>query len=102
MTKRKFIPVYEPLLAGNEKKYLQECIDTNWISSQGKYIKEFESEFAKFHKLSHALSTSNGTTALHLALISLGIGKGDEVIVPLNLCSISKCHYLYARHSNAC
>jgi len=79
---RKFIPVYEPLLSGNEEKYLLDCVRTAWISSQGSYITKFEEGFCDYFNTPAALSTSNGTVALHLALLALGIGKGDEVIVP--------------------
>lgn len=77
-----FIPVYQPSLTGNEKKYVNECLDTSWISAKGKFVQQFETEFAKYIGIDHAVTVSNGTVALHLALISLGIGKGDEVIVP--------------------
>jgi perosamine synthetase len=76
------IPVYQPLLANNEKKYVNECLDSTWISSKGKFIAEFENKFAEYVGIDHATSICNGTVALHLALISLGIGAGDEVIVP--------------------
>ncbi|OYU95049.1 MAG: perosamine synthetase [Bacteroidetes bacterium B1(2017)] len=76
------IPVYQPALNGNEKKYVNECLDTTWISSKGKFINEFESSFANFIGIKYAASVSNGTVALHLAMIALGIGPGDEVIVP--------------------
>lgn len=76
------IPVYQPSLAGNEKKYVIDCLDSTWISSKGKYINEFETSFAKYIGIQHAASVSNGTVAIHLALIALGIGPGDEVIVP--------------------
>ena len=76
------ISVLEPSLLGNELSYVTECIETNWISSQGKFVTQFEKAFEEFHHGSHALSVSNGTVALHLALISLGVGPGDEVIVP--------------------
>lgn len=75
-------PVYQPSLSGNEKKYVNECLDSTWISSKGKFIKEFEDGFAKFIDVKHAASVSNGTVAIHLALVALGIGHGDEVIVP--------------------
>lgn len=76
------IPIYQPTLDGNEKKYVNECLDTSWISSRGKFIPEFEEGFAKFVGSRYATSVSNGTVALHLALVALGIGHGDEVIVP--------------------
>ena len=76
------IPIYEPYLKGNEKKYLDDCLKTNWISSQGKYIEKFEKLFSKYHDSLNAVATSNCTTALHLALKAYGIGKGDEVICP--------------------
>jgi perosamine synthetase len=75
-------PVYQPSLTGNEKKYVNECLDSTWISSKGKFIKLFEDEFSKFINIRHATSVSNGTVAIHLALVALGIGPGDEVIVP--------------------
>jgi perosamine synthetase len=76
------IPVCEPFLCGKEKEYVLDCIKTNWISSLGKYIGEFEQRFAQYCGSKYGVSTTSGTTALHLALASLGIGKGDEVIVP--------------------
>lgn len=76
------IPVYQPELSGNEKKYVNECLDTTWISSQGKFVKEFETKFANYVGINHAIAVSNGTVALHLALVALGIAKDDEVIVP--------------------
>lgn len=76
------IPIFEPFLRGNEKKYLNDCIDTNWISSQGKYITEFESSLANYHNLDYGIATSSCTTALHLALKALDIGPGDEVLCP--------------------
>ncbi|HZH65609.1 MAG TPA: DegT/DnrJ/EryC1/StrS aminotransferase family protein [Flavisolibacter sp.] len=75
-------PVYQPSLTGNEKKYVNECIDSTWISSKGVFISRFEEEFARFINVRHAATVSNGTVALHLALMALGIGPGDEVIVP--------------------
>ncbi|MBT8379907.1 MAG: DegT/DnrJ/EryC1/StrS aminotransferase family protein, partial [Ignavibacteria bacterium] len=75
-------PVYQPSLNGNEKKYVQECMDSTWISSKGKFINQFENEFSKFTGIKHSVAVSNGTVALHVALLALGIEKDDEVIVP--------------------
>ena len=76
------IPVCEPVLPGNEKKYVIDCLDTNWISSKGKYIDKFENGFAEYCGVDHAVSCTSGTTALHLLLRALGLGPKDEVIVP--------------------
>ena len=76
------IPVCEPLLTGRELEYASDCLKTNWISSAGKYIPEFEKRFAEYCGCKYGISTTSGTTALHLALASLGIGPGDEVIMP--------------------
>lgn len=76
------IPVCEPLLGEKELEYVTDCIKTNWISSKGKYIEEFENKFAKYCGAAYGIATMNGTAALHLALESLGIGEGDEVILP--------------------
>jgi perosamine synthetase len=76
------IPIYQPSLSGNEKKYVNECLDSTWISSKGKFISEFEQRFAEYTGVRHAASVCNGTVALHLALVALGVGAGDEVIVP--------------------
>jgi perosamine synthetase len=77
-----FIPVNEPLLDGNEKKYLLECIETGWISSEGPFIKEFEQKFAARVGRKHGIAVTNGTAALDAAVEALGIGLGDEVIMP--------------------
>lgn len=77
-----FIPVYRPDLTGNEKKYVDECLDTGWISSIGRFVAEFEVELARRLEVKHAIAVSNGTVALHLALHCLDVGPGDEVIVP--------------------
>lgn len=75
-------PVYQPDLSGNEKKYINECIDSSWISSKGRFVKEFEYEFSRKIGVEYSTSVCNGTVALHLAMIVLGLGPGDEVIVP--------------------
>jgi len=77
-----FIPVAAPMLVGNEKAYVMDCLKSTWISSSGKYIERFETSFADFCGAKHAISCCNGTVALHLALMALGVGPGDEVIVP--------------------
>jgi len=76
------IPIMEPSLIGNEIEYVTECIKTNWISSQGAFVRKFETMFTEYCGYPYALAVSNGTVALHLALVSLHIGPGDEVIVP--------------------
>ena len=77
-----FIPVNEPLLNGNEKKYLNECIDTGWISSEGPFVKRFEEEFSARMGRKYGIAVCNGTAALDVAVEALGVGPGDEVILP--------------------
>ncbi len=72
----------KPNLAGNELKYVSDCVETEWISSQGYYVTKFEELVGEYIGNPYAVAVSNGTVALHLALVSLGIGEGDEVIVP--------------------
>jgi perosamine synthetase len=76
------IPIYKPYFTGRERIYVNECLDSTWISSKGPFIGKFERRFADFIGAKHATSVSNGTVALHLALEALGVGPGDEVIVP--------------------
>ena len=76
------ISVGAPCFNGNEKKYLMECIDSTRVSATGRFIDEFEEQFGRFCGAKHALTCSNGTAALHLALMALGLQPGDEVIVP--------------------
>ena len=80
MSKR--YPVYMPELHGNEKKYVNDCLDSTWISSRGKYVSAFEESFANYLGINYATAVNNGTVAIHGALLALGIGPGDEVIVP--------------------
>ncbi|MDF2529163.1 MAG: DegT/DnrJ/EryC1/StrS aminotransferase [Gammaproteobacteria bacterium] len=77
-----FIPVNEPLLNGNEKKYVNQCIETGWISSEGPFIKEFEEKFATKVGRKFGVAVCNGSAALDAAVAALGIGPGDEVIMP--------------------
>lgn len=77
-----FVPVNTPLLSGNEKKYLNECIDTGWISSEGDFIKQFENKFSTYVGRKFGIAVSNGSAALDVAVQALGIGEGDEVIMP--------------------
>lgn len=76
------IPVCEPTLGGNETKYVTDCLESNWISSAGKYISMFEEQFAAECRCDYGIACANGTVALHLGLAALGIGPGDEVILP--------------------
>lgn len=76
------IPVNEPIMPSRAREYLIECIDTGWISAQGRFVRLFEEAFAEYLGVKHAITTTSGTTALHLALAALGIGSGDEVIIP--------------------
>lgn len=80
--KRTRLPVAEPSISEKELQYVSECVLTGWISSAGKYVNQFESMFAAFCNVEHAVAVSNGTVALHLALETLDIGPGDEVIIP--------------------
>lgn len=76
------IPVCEPCLAGNEERYVLDALRSGWIGSSGKYLSGFEAGFAAYCGAGHGIATSNGTTALHLALTALGVGEGDEVLMP--------------------
>lgn len=76
------IPVNEILLDGNEKKYLLECIETGWISSEGPFVKQFEEQFAARVGRRYGIAVSNGSVALDTTVVALGIGRGDEVILP--------------------
>ena len=77
-----WIPIYRPDLSGNERAYVVDCLDSTWISSIGPYVDRFEEALCRITGMEHAICVSNGTVALHLALHCLGIGPGDEVIVP--------------------
>ena len=76
------VPVNEPLLNGNEKKYLNECIDTGYVSSEGPFVKRFEKSLAGYFGRKHAIAVANGTVAIDIAIEALGLSAGDEVIMP--------------------
>jgi len=82
MEPRRAIPNAVPHLAGNEWKYLKECLDTNWVSSVGPFVDRFEREVAAYVGVPHAVATVNGTAALHVALLAAGVRPDDEVLVP--------------------
>ncbi len=82
MKKLEFIPVSQPDVTGNERNYLNECIETGWVSSVGSFVTRFEEQFAKVCACPYGISVNSGTAALHLALRVLDIGPDDEVIVP--------------------
>ena len=75
-----FIPLHEPKFVGNEKKYLNECIDSTFVSSVGKFVDEFEEKIVNYTGAKYAIATSNGTSALHISLILANVGQSDEVI----------------------
>jgi perosamine synthetase len=77
-----FIPVNEPVLSDDSKKFVNQALDSGWISSSGSFVKEFEEKFAAYIGMKHGIAVCNGTAALHVALLALGVGPGDEVIVP--------------------
>jgi perosamine synthetase len=82
MTVTDFVPVNQVLLDGNEKKYLNQCIDSGWISSEGPFVRQFEEQFAAQVGRKHGVAVANGSVALDAAVVALGLGKGDEVIIP--------------------
>jgi perosamine synthetase len=77
-----FIPISKPFIGAREKELVLDALDSGWVSSIGKYIDEFEAKFARYCGTEYALAVSNGTTGLHLALATLGLKPGDEVIIP--------------------
>ena len=76
------IPLHEPSFTGNEEKYVNDCIKSGWVSSVGNYVDEFENRICDYIKCKHAVSTVNGTSALHLALKTLNIGVNEEILLP--------------------
>lgn len=91
--------VAEPKLDGKELEYVTNCVKTNWISSKGSYVTEFESRFSEYCGAKYGIATSNGTTALHLALAALNIKRGDEVIIPTftMIATANAVHYTGAK-----
>jgi perosamine synthetase len=89
------IPVNKPHISKNALKYVSDCVKTGWISSSGGYIKTFEEKFAKFVGTKHAITTTSGTTALHLALLAMDIKRGDEVILPSHTMMASAAAVVY-------
>ena len=88
---KKNIPLHEPKFFGNEKKYLNQCIDTTFVSSVGKFIDKFEKKIVKYTGAKYAVATTNGTSALHISLILAGVEQNDEVITqPLNF--VASCN----------
>ena len=81
-SKNKFIPVNTPKIFGTEKYFVNECLKTGWISSEGPFVKKFEDKFAKFNKRKYGIAVSSGTAALDVAIRSLKLKRGDEVIIP--------------------
>lgn len=81
-TSRGVIPLSEPLLAGNEARYVADCVETGWVSSVGAYVDRFEGEMAAFTGSAHAVATVNGTAALHVSMLVAGVERDDEVVMP--------------------
>lgn len=88
---KEFIPLHEPRFSGNEKKYINECIDSTFVSSIGKYVDEFEEKIAKYSGAQFAVATSNGTSALHVSLLLANVDQNDEVITQ-SLTFIATCN----------
>jgi len=91
MGTRKITPVNRPSVPAHAKTYLSECVRSGWFSSEGPFVKRFENEFARYLGVKYAGVTSSGTAALHLALLALGVGPGDEVILPAM--TIASCYF---------
>jgi len=96
---KEFIPLHEPRFIGNEKKYLNECIDSTFVSSVGKFVDKFEKKIAEFTGAKYAIATSNGTSALHVSLLLAGVSSQDEVITqPLTfIATCNAIHYCNAK-----
>ena len=95
---KKNIPLHEPKFIGNEKKYLNQCIDTTFVSSVGKFVDQFEEKIAKYTGAKYAIATINGTSALHISLILAGVEEDNEVITqPLNF--VASCNAISYRNA---
>jgi perosamine synthetase len=90
------IPACEPYLAGREAEYVRDCLSSNWISSAGKYLPQFEAGFARYCGCEHGIATTSGTTALHLAIAARGLRPGDEIIMPTFTIAATVFAALYA------
>jgi dTDP-4-amino-4,6-dideoxygalactose transaminase len=91
------VPLCEPLLGGNEQRYLEECVRTNFVSSVGPFVERFEREFARYVGARYAVACASGTAALHVAMRLLGVDQGDEVFVPTLTFVASANPILYER-----
>lgn len=97
LVRKEFVPLHEPVFAGNEWAYVKECIDTGWVSSVGKYVDEFERRLAEFTGVKRAVAVVNGTAALHMCLLLAGVEPNDEVLLPAltfiaTANAVSYCH----------
>ena len=94
-----FIPLSVPVLRGREWEYVKNCLDTGWVSSAGEYVMRFERDIAFFTGAKHAVACVNGTSALHLALVTSGVETGDEVLVQslTFIATVNAVHYTGAR-----
>lgn len=97
LARKEFVPLHEPVFAGNEWAYVKECLDTGWVSSVGKYVDEFERKLAEFTGVKRAVAVVNGTAALHVCLLLAGVEPGDEVLMPAltfiaTANAVSYCH----------
>ncbi|WP_040396028.1 aminotransferase class I/II-fold pyridoxal phosphate-dependent enzyme, partial [Cesiribacter andamanensis] len=81
-TEAQFLPLHEPMFRGREKEYLNECIDTGWVSSVGRFVDRLEGDLAAYTGVKRAVVTVNGTAALHICLLLAGVQAGDEVLMP--------------------
>ena len=79
---KRFIPVNKPKIFSNDKTFVNQALKTNWISSEGPFVKKFEINFSKYNKKKYGVAVSNGTAALEIAIKSLNLKKNSEVIIP--------------------